>query len=102
MTMSEEAALLEALNNAVLAWSDDFIFSTKHDPDYSDGPEKYFQVTVVHRAIPGVDHGFLALVKDDGECQMEFYEEHWEDIDQGSLFAFMWFDAAERAGRRDR
>lgn len=88
----KEKDLIKALESCVSEWDHDFDIDVEQEDHH--GGYDYFSVVVTHRRL-GKNYDFRARVYNDGNCEMDYYEDSWVDITMGNLFAYMWFEEVE-------
>lgn len=87
--MGREAILIENLKSCVSDW-DAFDIDVEQEEGHNDW--FYFAVIITHDTL-NVAHDFTARVDSKGNCEMDYSEGCWSDINMGNLFAWMWFDS---------
>lgn len=88
----KEQKLIKELNDCFNDWHGDFDIDVEQEDHYKGWA--YFSVIIAHRMLGG-DYEFRARVNDDGDCEMDYNEDCWQDINKANVFAWMWFDTAQ-------
>lgn len=89
----KERSLINELKLCFVNWDGDFDISVQQDD--ADENHAYFSVIVSHKYL-GEDYYFTARVDSDGDCEMDFSDDSWHDINMSNIFAWMWFETANR------
>lgn len=95
----KEATLEEELKNCFGDWDGDFDVDIEQESSHHGWD--YFSVIIGHRTL-GEDYSFSARVNDNGDCEMDYCDDCWQDIDKGNVFAWMWFETAKRKPTDER
>ena len=85
-----QKALENSIKECFSDWDGDFDVDVESEERHRG--YEYFSCVVTHDTI-GEAASFTARVDAEGDCDMDFYEDCWQPISKGSLFAFMWFEA---------
>lgn len=94
-----QVLLLSVMQRVVLNWDSAFEFTA--EPDYAEDEFVYFYVTVKYlRSRPPAEINFRARVDPDADngpvIEMEFGEDCWYEVDDNNLWAYMFFDVAQK------
>ncbi len=96
MIEARETKTAELTNRVLDCLSDyesDFAVGIEHR--YSHNETEYFWLTVTHDRLGS--HTFGGRVTNDGDHEMDYHEDCWQDLTRANLFCFMWFEAADKA-----
>ena len=95
----KQKALEEELRLCFIDWDGDFDIDIEQESAH--GGWAYFAVLVTHKFLAG-DFEFTARINDSGDCEMDYCDDCWQDIDKGNMFAWMWFETAQRKPSDER
>ena len=93
-SVTRYAALRDELALVFSDWEGDFDIDIEPEDHYSD--HEYFSVVIRHEHI-GVEHHFTMRMNADRDCEMCVYEDIYQPITKGNVFASMWFDATRHS-----
>lgn len=74
-------------------YESDFTVSVEHQHAHAE--HECFRVSIKHDRLG--EHNFRARVTSEGDYEMDYHEDCWQDLTMANLFCFMWFEAAEKA-----
>lgn len=93
--MSEitEAYAVSLILDCVDDWRSCFIATAEFDHEYNC--RNYFDCTLMHEQL-GEKYSFRIKVSQDGYAEMDYADDSWNMLTTSNLFAWMWFESAQR------